>query len=169
MPTNNKDDRVRKDKKEKSRTSRRGSTGTELVSESEVGTPARKDDHGGRDCASGVATVIPPQPAVVVPSVGTEQRPMAPRTMADDEPLTKADLAAMQQGLALMLQAAVSDGISGLQRAQERQGARLSALEESQRSLADKLKKLEGQHAVRAASVPPAGSNIFAPRVPASD
>eukprot|EP00971_Amphidinium_carterae_P000197 4173-Amphidinium_carterae.2 len=187
MPQN-KDDRVQKEKKEKTRTAKRGSTGSELVTESDVGTPVRKDcgdpliafmdithaepcnsqNHGGTTCAAGVATVIPPPP-MVVPPVCLEQRTLAPRTMADDEPLTKADLAAMQQGLALMMQKC-SIGwhfrFSGLQRAQERQGARLSALEESQRSLADKVKRLEVNHAERAASVPPARSAIFAPCAP---
>eukprot|EP00971_Amphidinium_carterae_P263321 5224325-Amphidinium_carterae.2 len=73
-----KDDRVRKDRKEKGR--RKGSTGTELVSDSEFGTPVRArvadalmdlqeppqaeqfctQEHGGRDSAYGQATVVPP-------------------------------------------------------------------------------------------------------------
>eukprot|EP00971_Amphidinium_carterae_P236965 4702945-Amphidinium_carterae.1 len=71
----------------------------------------------------------------------------------------------MQHGLALMLQTAVSDGILGLKQVQEKQSARLArlnALEEANRSMADKLKKLESGGG-RAASVPPARTSVCAP------
>eukprot|EP00971_Amphidinium_carterae_P021584 425804-Amphidinium_carterae.2 len=180
-----KDDRVRKDKKEKDKGRRRGSTGTELVSDSDIGTPQRTtrgadalmdllptpqaeayctQDHSGRDSAPGVAVLVPP-PAVGPPG-DLAMRASAPKTAADADPITKGDLASLQHGLALMLQNAVAEGIQGLKQAQEKQGARLSALEESNRALADKIKKLESDgtsRSSRAASVLAPRQSVFAP------
>eukprot|EP00971_Amphidinium_carterae_P012878 253789-Amphidinium_carterae.2 len=183
MPQN-KDDRVRK---EKNRTPKRGPNGTDIVTESEVGTPMRggnndplmdimgiheaepynTQEHGGKACTAGVASIAPAQCDDACVPLAIEQRRVAPRTMADGDPITKADLASLQLGLAQMLQTAVADGISGLKQIQEKQSARLSALEEANRSMADKLKKLESG-GVRAASVPPLRASVFAPRDPLS-
>eukprot|EP00971_Amphidinium_carterae_P098945 1956640-Amphidinium_carterae.2 len=166
-----KDDKVRKDRKEKSR--RRGSTGTELVSDSELGTPLRgargsdalmdlqdtpqaeqysTQEHGGRDSAKGQATVVPPNSPN--PPLEVQRRSQNLRTEVDNVPITKADLASMQTGLALMLQNALAEGVQSIKLLQERQNARFSALEEANRSLAEKVKLLETSTHSRAASVP---------------
>eukprot|EP00971_Amphidinium_carterae_P352762 6492725-Amphidinium_carterae.2 len=159
-----KDDKVRKDKKEKTR--RRGTTGTELVSDSEIGTPVR--NARGSDSLMELQD-LPPEPshgqaAVVPPNSPNppleQRRNQIPRTEADGEHITKADLAALQTGLALMLQNAVAEGVQSIKILQERQGARLSALEEANRSLADKVKHLESTSFHRAASVPHARNSV---------
>eukprot|EP00971_Amphidinium_carterae_P011631 228957-Amphidinium_carterae.1 len=171
-------DRVRKEKKDKNKANRKG---TEIVSDSDIGTPGRSrgpsdalmdlqeeheaqafctQEHAGRDSVQGQAMVVPPN----THHARTEfRKPSFPRTEADDEPITKSDLATMQRSLALMLQNAVAEGVQSLQRTQEKQGARLSALEESNRALTEKVKQLEGKGPPRSGSVPAARSSLFAP------
>eukprot|EP00971_Amphidinium_carterae_P057965 1146460-Amphidinium_carterae.1 len=141
-------DKVRKDKKDRNRTNRKG---TEIVSDSDIGTPGRSrgtsdalmdlqeahvsheaqayntQEHACRDSVQGHALVVPPNTQQC--PIESSRRTSVPRTEAD-----------------------------------EKQGARLSALEEANRALTEKVKHLETHGPPRSASVLAARASLFAPR-----